>query len=240
MISVAVLGASGRMGSLAVDLIDSEPNLKLHAAMNSRSDRSQMFGADVVLDLTNPDASEELVKTALAAGQKVLIGTSGWSEQKLSRVGQLLESNETAALVVVPNFSVGSMLGQRFAAQAASFFQSVEIVEAHHAGKLDSPSGTAIRTAELISKNRSVQPLVPGLGQAARGEMVNSVPIHSIRLPGISAQQDVIFSAADEVLTISHSVSSIRSYSLGILKSIEFTSTAKGLTIGLDAVMGLR
>jgi 4-hydroxy-tetrahydrodipicolinate reductase len=131
------------------------------------------------------------------------------------------------------------MLAQSFAAKAAQYFGSVEIVEAHHTGKIDSPSGTAIRTAELISRARKAQPLISGVDQPARGQVVAGVAIHSLRLEGVSAKQDVIFGGSDEVLTLSHDVSSHRAYSHGILLAIEYAATSKGLTIGLDAVVGL-
>lgn len=238
MISVSILGVTGRMGALTKELVDQDPNLKLHAGLDSRQDPSQMLGADVVVDFTLPGVSESLVEFAIEHQQKILVGTSGWSEIKLARLSKLLENQPEAAVVVVPNFSIGSMLAQRFAAEAAKLFQSAEIVEAHHAGKVDSPSGTAIRTAELISAAREVQPLIPGVDQPARGEVISGVPIHSIRLDGVSARQEVIFGADSEQLTISHDVISHRAYAIGILRAIEFTSQARGLTIGLERVLG--
>ena len=237
MISVSILGATGRMGTLTKELVDQDPNLKLHAALDSSSSPEHMLGADVVVDFTRPDASEGLVEFAIANDQKVLIGTSGWSEIKLAKLQKQLATQPQAAVVVVPNFSVGSMLAQRFAAEAAKFFADAEIVEAHHAGKVDSPSGTAIRTAELIQASRQVQPLIPGTGQPARGEVFAGVPIHSLRLDGVSARQETIFGADSEQLKIAHDVISHRAYSLGILRSIEFTATATGLTIGLEQVL---
>lgn len=238
MISVAILGASGRMGRLTKELVDSDANLKLHVAMDSSSAHQEMLGADVVIDFTNLEASEELVRFAVQSGMKVVVGTSGWSESKLAELEKLLAENSSAAVVVVPNFSIGSMLLQRFAAEAAAHFQSIEIIEAHHAGKLDSPSGTAIRTAEQISKNRGSQPLIPGVDQDARGQIVAGVPIHSLRMDGVSAKQDVVFGADSEQLVLSHDVTSHRAYAAGILKSIEFAAGAKGLTIGLENVLG--
>jgi len=238
MISVSILGATGRMGMLTKDLVDQDPNLKLHAALDSKAAPEQMLDADVVVDFTRPDVSQQLVEYAIANSQKVLVGTSGWSETKLARIEKMLQENPAAAVVVVPNFSIGSMLAQRFAAEAAKFFSDVEIVEAHHAGKVDSPSGTAIRTAELIEAAREVQPLIPGVGQVARGEVVSGVPIHSLRLDGVSARQETIFGSDAEQLKLVHDVSSHRAYSLGILRSIEYTASATGLVIGLDKVLG--
>jgi 4-hydroxy-tetrahydrodipicolinate reductase len=239
MMRIAVLGSSGRMGQLAIELIDADANLKLHAALTSKSDPAQMLGSDVVLDFTLPDVSPKLVAYAIEHDLKIVVGTSGWSESKLSSLKPAMDAHPNAAVVVVPNFSIGSMLAQSFAAKAAQYFGSVEIVEAHHTGKIDSPSGTAIRTAELISRARSAQPLISGVDQPARGQVVSGVPIHSLRLEGVSAKQDVIFGGSDEVLTLSHDVSSHRAYSHGILLAIEYAATSKGLTIGLDVVVGL-
>ena len=239
MMRVAVLGSTGRMGRLALELIDADANLKLHGALSSSSDPAQMLGADVVLDFTLPDISPKLVGYAIGHDLKVVVGTSGWSEARLNSLTPLLEAHPEAAVVVVPNFSIGSALGQTFAAAAAKYFQSIEIIEAHHAGKLDSPSGTAVRTAELISHARKDQPLIPGLGQPARGQVVAGVPIHSLRMSGVSAKQEVLFGGLDEVLTISHEVLSIRAYSHGILLSIEYASRSRGLTVGLENVVGL-
>jgi 4-hydroxy-tetrahydrodipicolinate reductase len=129
MISVAVLGASGRMGSLAIELIDADANLKLHAAIGSDASHERMLGADVVLDFTRPDVSPQLVSFAIQNNLKVVVGTSGWSEAKLHSLSSDLESHPEAAVLVVPNFSIGSMLAQSFAAQAAKFFGSVEIID---------------------------------------------------------------------------------------------------------------
>lgn len=237
MISVAILGASGRMGSLTRDLVDADPNLKLHAALGSKSDLDQMLGADVVVDFTLPDISPKMVDFAIQNGLKIVVGTSGWSELKLEHVKKALEQSPDSAVVVVPNFSIGSMLLQRFAAEAAKHFTSVEIIEAHHAGKVDSPSGTAIATAERIAKAHGHSHLVPGAGQQARGEIHQGVPIHSLRQPGVSARQDVIFGGEAEQLTLTHDVSSHRAYSLGILRSIEFAHRSTGLTVGLESVL---
>lgn len=237
MISVAILGASGRMGSLTRDLVDADPNLKLHASLGSSSDLSSMLGADVVVDFTLPDVSPNMVSFAIEHDLKVVVGTSGWSENKLAGIEKQLKEHPRAAVVVVPNFSIGSMLLQRFSAEAAKHFASVEIIEAHHAGKVDSPSGTAIATAEKIAAAQTESHLIPGAGQQARGEIHKGVPIHSLRQPGVSAKQDVIFGGEAEQLILSHDVSSHRAYSLGILRSIEFAHANNGLTVGLDAVL---
>ena len=227
------------MGSLALQLIDTDANLKLHASLNSKSDLANMLGADVVIDFTLPEVSPKVVEYAIKHDLKIVVGTSGWSEIHRAELGKLLSEHPTAAAVVVPNFSIGSMLAQQFAVQAAKYFDSIEIVEAHHAGKVDSPSGTAVRTAEQIAQARKgmVQPLIPGVDQPARGQVVAGVPIHSLRLQGVSAKQDVIFGAGNELLTISHEVSSHHAYAEGIRLCIAFAQNAKGLIVGLDQVV---
>lgn len=238
-ISVAVVGATGRMGKLALDLIDASQDLEVFAALDSKSDIAQTIGADVVIDLTRFEVSQSVVTHAIANNQKLVVGTSGWSASHLQQVEkQLIGSN--AAVVVVPNFSVGSMLATKFAAEAANFFDSIEIVEAHHAGKIDSPSGTAVRTAELIAHARDGKPvLLPGVGQQARGEVIAGVPIHSLRINGVSAKQDVLLGGESELLTLSHETTSVKAYTAGILASIRFAAEADGLTVGLQSVLGL-
>lgn len=238
-IKVAVVGATGRMGKLALELIDAAQDLTLHAALDSKSELNQALGADVIFEVTKLEVSEKIADFAITNGMKIVIGTSGWSSAKLAEVQKKVTSNPDAGVLVIPNFSLGSMLATAFAAQAGKFFDSIEIVEAHHAGKIDSPSGTAVRTAELIAEARDgmTAPLVPGVGQEARGQVVAGIPIHSIRLAGVSAKQEVILGGESEVLTISHEVSSIRSYVHGILMSIRTAAKASGLIIGLQSVV---
>ncbi|MEY4993450.1 MAG: hypothetical protein RIS82_572 [Actinomycetota bacterium] len=238
-IKVAVVGATGRMGKLALDLIDASQHTSLHAALDSKSQLSDIIGADVVFEVTRLDVSESVVDFAIRHGLKVVVGTSGWSAAKLTELEAKLAAHPDAAVLVIPNFSIGSMLASSFAAQAAKFFDSIEIVEAHHAGKIDSPSGTAVRTAEMIAEARAelTQPLIPGVGQTARGEVVAGVPIHSLRLAGVSAKQDVMFGGVSELLTISHETSSVNAYSHGILLSLRVAASQRGLLVGLQSVV---
>jgi 4-hydroxy-tetrahydrodipicolinate reductase len=227
------------MGKLALDLIDASQHTSLHAALDSKSQLSDIIGADVVFEVTRLDVSESVVDFAIRHGLKVVVGTSGWSAAKLTELEAKLAAHPDAAVLVIPNFSIGSMLASSFAAQAAKFFDSIEIVEAHHAGKIDSPSGTAVRTAEMIAEARAelTQPLIPGVGQTARGEVVAGVPIHSLRLAGVSAKQDVMFGGVSELLTISHETSSVNAYSHGILLSLRVAASQRGLLVGLQSVV---
>lgn len=220
------------MGKLALELISDAADLEVFAALDSKSELEQTLGADLVLDLTRLDVSEKVVAFAQRNSIPVVVGTSGWSKDKVAGLDA-----KGSAVVIIPNFSIGSMLATKFAAEAAKFFDSIEIVETHHAGKVDSPSGTAVRTAELISASRGDSKLIPGVGQEARGEVVAGVPIHSLRLEGVSAKQSVFLGGESELLTINHETSSVAAYSAGILASIRFGLTATGVSVGLESVL---
>lgn len=238
-IKVAVVGASGRMGKLALELIEASQDMHLHAALDSKSELSEAIGADVIFEVTKMDVSERVVDFAIENDIKIVVGTSGWSAAKIEELANKLKSKTKAGVAIVPNFSIGSMLASSFAAQAAKYFHSIEIIEAHHPGKIDSPSGTAIRTAEMIAESRSgmTQPLIPGAGQEARGQVVGGVPIHSLRLAGVSAMQEVNLGGDSELLRISHEVSSIAAYSHGILLSLRTGVKNSGLLVGLQSVV---
>ena len=226
------------MGRLAVDLIQGSQDFTLHATLDSKSELADTIGADVVLDFTLPEVSPKVVAHAIKNNQKIVVGTSGWTAAKLDKLASDLKGKK-AAVVVIPNFSVGSMLATRFATEAARFFDSIEIVEAHHENKIDSPSGTATRTAELMAQARSgrTQPLITGVDQPARGQVVAGIPIHSLRLKGVSAKQDVHFGGSSELLTISHETNSVAAYATGILVALKSATTATGLVVGLDKLI---
>jgi 4-hydroxy-tetrahydrodipicolinate reductase len=200
-----------------------------------------MLGADVVLDVTAPGVSPTVVDHAVRNGLKVLVGTSGWNEDRLRSLRTLIDSQTDAGVVVVPNFSIGSVVATHLSTIAARYFESIEIVETHHAAKIDSPSGTAVRTAELIGHARAeLGPVVaPHTDQRARGQQVASVPIHSLRLQGAVARQDVHFGGTGEVVTISHDTLSASSYEAGILIGLHAAAQATGLIVGLDGLIGL-
>ncbi|MFN4846786.1 MAG: 4-hydroxy-tetrahydrodipicolinate reductase [Rhodoluna sp.] len=233
-IKVSVVGATGRMGKLAVELIENASDLELYSAIDSKISLEQALGADVIFEATKLEASKQVVEFALANSINIVVATSGWAKS------DLVSLNPTdSAVVIVPNFSVGSVLGSRFAAEAAKYFSTIEIIETHHAGKIDSPSGTAIRTAEMIEANRPNPAEVQGAGQKARGEIIAGVPIHSLRVDGVSAKQEVVLGGNQETLVISHQANSVQAYSAGMLASIRFAINTKGLVVGLDQVLGI-
>jgi 4-hydroxy-tetrahydrodipicolinate reductase len=233
--SVAVVGASGRLGSVVVDVISTMPDFVLHASLGSQSDLSELAGADIVVDVSTPAASEGIVTAALEAGAKVLVGTSGWSADRLDALGKTLSNTPEAAVMVVPNFSVGSVVGVALAKVAARFFDSVEIVETHHQHKIDSPSGTARATAEQIAQVRAPRGgvVAPHTNQTARGEEIAGIPVHSLRLAGVVAKQEVIFGGVAETLTISHDTQSSEAYRFGIRLALEALRDQTGLVVGL-------
>lgn len=240
-IRVAVAGASGKLGSVAVRLIEQADDLELVATLGSSSSLDEMLGADVLVDMTLPQVSPGIVAFAVDNGLKVLIGTSGWSADRILDLERRVAAHEGSGAVVIPNFSLGSALGTAFATVAARFFDSIEIIETHGATKVDSPSGTAVRTAELIGAARAGRGPVeaPHTDQRARGQQVASVPIHSLRMRGVVAEQQVIFGGAGETLTIRHDTIGPEAYETGILLALRAAATTTGVTVGLDALVDL-
>jgi len=239
--SVAVIGATGRMGSLALRLIEEAPDLELHAAVGSRDPLDAMAGADVVFDVTVPGVSQKVVEHAIGLGIDVVVGTSGWSADRIVGVQRLVAATPGVGVIIAPNFSLGSVLASSLAALASRFFDSIEIVEAHHAGKVDSPSGTAVRTAELISAARAgIGPVsAPHWDQRARGQQVASVPIHSLRLNGVVAKQEVILGGTGETVTITHDTVSSAAYEAGILLALRSVGSTEGVVVGLESLLDL-
>lgn len=229
------------MGRLIAGVVEQSPEFELMASLGSADSLDLIEGADLVVDVTAPAVSPDVVDAAISRGITVLVGTSGWSSDRIAAVTQRLGDDPTIGVVIIPNFSLGSVLATAFAAQAARFFDSIEIVEAHHAGKVDSPSGTAVRTAELMGAARAdVGPVAaPHVDQRARGQRVSSIPIHSLRMSGVVAKQDVHFGGTGETLTISHETLSPSSYEAGILIGLRGAREARGVIVGLDAFIDL-
>ncbi|MBH0025309.1 MULTISPECIES: 4-hydroxy-tetrahydrodipicolinate reductase [unclassified Salinibacterium] len=238
---VAVVGATGRMGKYISGVVEAAADFSLVAALNSRSELSEMLAADIVVDVTEPSVSPSVVDFAISNGKSVLVGTSGWSEDRVQGLRSTLTETPEVGVVIIPNFSVGSALATSFATAAARYFDSIEIIESHHAAKVDSPSGTAVRTAELMADARSERgpALAPHVDQRARGEQVAGIPVHSLRMTGVIAHQQVIFGGPGEVLTIDHRTMSQDSYEAGILLGLRAVVSATGVTVGLDQLIDL-
>lgn len=238
---VALAGASGKMGRLFSGIIDSLDDFELVASLGSASELSEMDGADLVVDVTVPGVSQRIVDHAVSQGVNVLVGTSGWSGERIQKLERRLAELPAQGVIIIPNFSLGSVLSTSLATVAARFFDSIEIVESHRDTKVDSPSGTAVRTAELMMAARGDRGPVaaPHTDQRARGQQVASIPIHSLRLQGVVARQEVVFGGSDELLTITHDTISPTSYERGIRLALEAARTARGVTVGLDSLLDL-
>ncbi|MES2093421.1 MAG: 4-hydroxy-tetrahydrodipicolinate reductase [Actinomycetota bacterium] len=240
--SVAIVGATGRMGQLVSRLVEHSDDFDLVARLDSTSPLADMLAADLVVDVTVPAASQAVVDFAVGHGKSVLVGTSGWSATRITSLENRMAAEGTGAgVIIIPNFSVGSVLATSFAAMAAPFYDSIEIIEAHHSTKVDSPSGTAVHTAELIGNARSaLGPVIAThADQRARGQQVSSVPIHSLRMQGIVAKQDVIFGGIGEILTVSHQTLEASAYESGMMLALRALGSTTGVVVGLDRLIRL-
>jgi 4-hydroxy-tetrahydrodipicolinate reductase len=246
-LAVAVLGAGGRMGSEAVKAVEAAPDLKLVAALG-RGDSLETLvsaGAQYVVDLTVPDSTEANVRFAVEHGMHAVVGTTGWDAERLERLGALLEEHPGTAVLIAPNFALGSVLASAFAAKAARYFESVEVIELHHPEKIDAPSGTAVRTAQLIADARAEAGVAPSPDATtkevpgARGADIDGVRVHSVRLRGLVAHQEVLFGGAGEQLTIRHDSFDRASFMPGVLLGLREAAAHPGLTVGLDGYLNL-
>lgn len=238
---VALVGGNGKLGRVIRSVIDEVDGFELGAVLGSSSDLSELEGADLIVDASTPSVSVEVVRAATESGTNVLVGTSGWSQERIALVRPLVENAGTGVLFV-PNFSLGSALGSVLAAVAAPFFSSAEIIEAHRDTKIDSPSGTAVRTAELMAAARTEQGpfAAPHVDQRARGQQVAGVPVHSLRRPGVVAKQEVVLSAAGETLSFVHdTVDPAAAYAPGIRLALPFARDLRGVVVGLENVIDL-
>ena len=238
---VAVVGATGKLGRLVSQIVRNSEEFELVAEIDSRGELADMLGADIAVDVTLPAVSQSVVEFAVAHGISVLVGTSGWSSERIATLERTITGNLAVGVIIVPNFSIGSVLTTVFATMAARFYDSIEIIEAHHASKVDSPSGTAVRTAELIGAARAgLGPVAaPHADQRARGQQVASIPVHSLRMHGVVARQDVIFGGNGEVLTLSHETLAPSSYEPGILIALRATVGVRGVVVWLDKLIDL-
>ncbi|WP_406089119.1 4-hydroxy-tetrahydrodipicolinate reductase [Kitasatospora purpeofusca] len=244
---VAVIGAKGRIGSEAVKAVEAAPDLDLVATLGRGSDLSELTdaGVQVAVELTHPDSVMGNLDHCLSHGIHVVTGTTGWTEERLATVRGQLAAAPELGLLIAPNFSIGAVLGMKFAQAAAKYFESVEVVELHHDRKADAPSGTAARTAQLIAAARAEagrapqqDPTTHGL-PGARGADVDGVPVHSVRLRGLLAHQQVMFGDDGETLTIRHDSLHHSSFMPGILLGVRKVVETPGLTLGLEHFLDL-
>jgi 4-hydroxy-tetrahydrodipicolinate reductase len=246
MIKVGVLGAKGRMGSEVCRAVEGADGMEVAATVDVGDTRDPLAACDVVVDFTHPGAVLENLQWCLSRGRNVVVGTSGFDEARLATVSDWLSASPSARALIVPNFSVGAVLMMRFAEQAARFFESAEVIELHHAAKADAPSGTATRTASLISGARAAAELGPvpdatvSEVAGARGAALDGVRVHSVRLAGLLAHQEVLLGGHGEILTIRHDSLDRASFMPGVLLAVRgVASLPAGLTVGLESLLGL-
>ena len=240
VLPVAVIGAAGRVGRFACDLLRASEGFELRAAYGRADDWPAALaatGASVALDVTRAGLGFEHGLAILESGVRPVIGTSGVDLEQNRELDRRARELGLGG-IVVPNFSLGSMLLQRFAAEAARHFASAEIVELHHERKADAPSGTALETARAIARARreaEVEPAAIPADGPARGEVHAGVPIHSVRLPGLYAHQEVLLGQAGETLALRHDMHGPEAFGPGILRCLRYAATARGVARGIEA-----
>jgi 4-hydroxy-tetrahydrodipicolinate reductase len=244
---VAVLGAKGRIGSEAVKAVEAAEDMELVAALG-RGDSLESLaeaGAQVAVELTTPDSVMDNLDFCVRHGIHAVVGTTGWTEERLARLTGWLEQSPETGVLIAPNFSLGAVLTMRFAQLAAPYFESVEVVELHHPNKVDAPSGTAARTAQLIAAARAqaglgAQPDATATAlEGARGADVDGVRVHSVRLRGLLAHQEVLLGGEGETLTVRHDSLHHSSFMPGILLGARRVTAVPGLTFGLEHFLDL-
>ncbi|MDQ0810810.1 4-hydroxy-tetrahydrodipicolinate reductase [Streptomyces sp. B3I7] len=244
---VAVLGAKGRIGAEAVRAAEAAEDLELVAALG-RGDGLETLtgtGTQVAVELTTPDSVMDNLDFCVRHGIHAVAGTTGWTEDRLARLRGWLDGSPETGVLIAPNFSIGAVLTMKFAQLAAPYFESVEVVELHHPKKVDAPSGTATRTAQLIAAARAKAGTAPAPDatttalDGARGANVDGVPVHAVRLRGLLAHQEVLLGAEGETLTVRHDSLHHSSFMPGILLGVRRVVTAPGLTFGLEHFLDL-
>ena len=250
-IKVSVIGAAGRMGSEVCRAVEAAEGMRLVGRFDHGDDLGGLGGADVVVEFSVPDASPANVAHCIDRGVHVVVGTTGWDDAKLATLREQLEaappssSGAPVGVLIAPNFAIGAILMMSFAAKAARFYESVEVIELHHPAKVDAPSGTAARTARLISAARAEA----GLGEVpdatthdpdgARGARVEGIPVHSVRLRGLVAHQEVLLGGVGEMLTIRHDSFERASFMPGVIEGVRGVADHPGLTVGLEKYLDL-
>ncbi|GAA3568731.1 4-hydroxy-tetrahydrodipicolinate reductase [Amycolatopsis ultiminotia] len=244
-IRVGVLGARGRMGATVVKAVEGAPGLEVAAALDAGDDLAGLGAAQVVVDFTHPDAVMGNLRHLIAHDVHAVVGTTGFTDERLAELRELLAPKPGLGVLIAPNFALGAVLAMRFAAQAAKFYASAEVIELHHNRKADAPSGTSAHTARAIGEARAAAGLEPGPDattsevDGARGASVGGVRVHSVRLPGLVAHEEILFGGEGETLTIRHDSIDRSSFMPGVLLAVRTVVSRPGLTVGLENVLEL-
>ncbi|MFI8075793.1 4-hydroxy-tetrahydrodipicolinate reductase [Streptomyces sp. NPDC086033] len=244
---VAVLGAKGRIGAEAVKAVEAADDMELVAALG-RGDTLETLaetGAQVAVELTTPASVMDNLEYCIGHGIHAVVGTTGWTDERLAQLKGWLDASPQTGVLIAPNFSIGAVLTMKFAQIAAPWFESVEVVELHHPKKVDAPSGTATRTAQLIAEARRAAGTAPAPDatesalDGARGADVDGIPVHAVRLRGLLAHQEVLLGGEGETLTVRHDSLHHSSFMPGILLGARRVVTTPGLTFGLENFLDL-
>jgi 4-hydroxy-tetrahydrodipicolinate reductase len=242
---VGVLGAKGKVGATMVAAVQDADDLTFSGGVDAGDPLSTLVDADtdVVIDFTHPSVVMENLKFLIDNGIHAVVGTTGFTDERIDEVKGWLTAKPDVAVLIAPNFAIGAVLSMHFAKQAARFFESVEVIELHHPHKADAPSGTAARTARLIAEARKGLPPNPdatstGL-EGARGANVDGIPVHSVRLAGLVAHQEVLFGTQGETLTIRHDSIDRTSFVPGVLLAVRKIREFPGLTVGIEPLLDL-
>jgi 4-hydroxy-tetrahydrodipicolinate reductase len=246
-IRVGVLGARGRMGQQVCQAVDAAEDLDLVAMVDAGDWLFSVADADaqVLVDFTHPDVVMDNVRFAIDQGIHAVVGTTGVTADRLDTIRSWLADAPETGVLVAPNFGIGAVLSMKFAQLAAKYYQSAEVVELHHPGKVDAPSGTAVHTAELIAAARSAAGLGPvpdATAQTldgARGADVNGIRVHALRIAGLVAHQEIVLGTEGETLTIRHDSLHRSSFMPGVLLGVREVGSRPGLTVGLESLLGL-
>jgi len=244
-IKVAVLGAAGRMGSTVVRAVQGADDLELVAQLDAGDDLAALAGADVAVDFTVPAVTESNVHALIDAGVHVVVGTTGWDDEAKARVRDHLADRPGVGVLIAPNFALGAVFAMAFAARAAAYFESVEVIELHHPDKIDAPSGTAAHTAVAIAAARSAAGIGPSPDattqqlDGARGAVVDGVHVHAVRLRGLVAHEEILLGNPGEQLTIRHDSFDRVSFMPGVLLGVRQVGSRPGLTVGLEHLLDL-
>lgn len=246
-IRVAVIGAHGRMGKQTVDAVQEADGLELVAQLGRGDSLESLLdlNLDVAVELTVPTSTEANVRFLVEHDIDTVVGTTGWSEDKLESLRALLVDHAETGVLIAPNFSIGAVLAMHFAEVAARYFDSAEVVEIHHPRKLDAPSGTAVHTARRIAAARAAAglPPVPDATQldphGARGAVIDGIHVHAIRQQGMTASEEIHFGSFDEALTIRTDSFSAKAFMPGIITSVRAIGERTGLVHGLENLLEL-
>lgn len=245
MIKVGVLGAAGRMGAEVVNAVEVSSDCTLVAALDFRDPLDQLVtsGAQVVVDFTTPDSVMANLEFLITHKIHAVVGTTGFDDARISRLNALSAAHPEVGILIAPNFAIGAVLMMEFAAKAAQFFESAEIIELHHPNKIDAPSGTAARTASLMTDARKAANLVAMPDStvtslaSSRGALIGDIPVHSVRLRGLIAHQEVLFGGSGETLSIRHDSLDRAGFMPGVLLGIRSVISRPGVTFGLEHFM---